>query len=119
MLGQVLPRGIVGFNEPDFLFAAPRFDFFFTSNGRVYIVEALEVNQAEDTVARGKAGDQPLSMLERAALEITCYASVETAGATGEDVDAVDAIHGGLESSGRVEKSKAETKRKAGPSHGR
>jgi len=93
LYSQVLPRGIVLFDQADFLFTAPGFDFFFASDGILNVAEGFEVDEAENPVASGEAWNETLAMFDHSAFEVVCYAGVEASGAAGEDVDGVVVVH--------------------------
>ena len=57
MCGEVFPRWVVMFNQADFLLAAPGFDFLFASDCIADIGEVFEVDEAEELVSSGEAGD--------------------------------------------------------------
>ena len=88
-----MPLGVNGFNEGDFAFAEPAFEFFFASNGGADVGEKLEVDQLFGFVARREAGEQPCFVLEDTPIKIVGDADVEHAGCGGHDVCGVG-LHG-------------------------
>jgi hypothetical protein len=81
------------FDQADFLFAAPTFDFLFAGDGVLNVAEGFEVDEAEDAVTGSEAWDETLAMFDHSAFEVVCYARVEGAGTAGEDVDGVVVVH--------------------------
>ena len=96
MSGEVLPGGIVRFDELDFLLAGPRFDFFFAGDGVEDVGEGFEVDQAVYSVTLGEARVGGLAMLECAVVKVAGDTGVESAGTVGEDVHGVGFGHGDL-----------------------
>jgi hypothetical protein len=92
-LGKIFPRGIVALDKPDFLFTPPSLDFFLARNGVANVAEYLEVDQAKDAVSRRESWNEPLAMFDHSALEIARHAGVQISRPTGENVNAVRAVH--------------------------
>src|SRR5260370_17219041 len=87
--GQVLPLGIHGNDQRDFLDSQPAFDLLFALDGVAYVVEAFEIHQAVELVLGGEAGADPEFVLARPADETVGDSGVEGFRAVGHDVDEV------------------------------
>src|SRR5258708_17316345 len=84
---QVLPLGIHGNDQRDFLDSQPAFDLLFALDGIAYVVEAFEIPQAVELVLGGEAGADPEFVLARLADETVGASCVERFRAVGLDVD--------------------------------
>jgi hypothetical protein len=67
---QVFPRGVVQFDQSDFLFAPPGLDFLLACNGSVNVAEVFDVNQAEDLVPRSEPRNETLAVFEESFLDV-------------------------------------------------
>src|SRR5260370_38195217 len=74
---QVLPLGIHGNDQRDFLDSQPTFDLLFALDGVAYVVEPFEIHQAVELVLGGEAGADPESVLARPAAETVGASGVQ------------------------------------------
>ena len=87
ILRKVCPRGIHGFNQPDFSRTIPFLYLTLSGNRTVRVLDQFEIDKSLDITISGEAGNQTIAMLKEPANEIRGHARVHRAGAVGQDVD--------------------------------
>jgi len=89
---QVFPRGIIFSNQSNFLFAPPRLDLGFSSNGIFNPFEALIPNQPCHFVFSGKGAGAPGLVAEDSRHQPSGHTDVEYSAFTRENVNLVAAL---------------------------
>lgn len=92
---EVVPVGVEGFDQGDFLGAVPALDFFFAGNGGAGGGVRLEPDEFGAVVFFGETGDELLFVLAGAFGEVARNTQIENAGLAGHEVDVESAGHGG------------------------
>ena len=91
---EVRPAGISGFDEGNFLGAAPALDFFLAGNRGAGGGVRLEPDEPGAVVFLGETGDAFLFVLKGTLREVRSDAEVEHARGAGHEVDVKGAGHG-------------------------
>jgi hypothetical protein len=92
-LRKIVPLRIRLLNEPEFLFAAPRLDFFFAADCIMDVGEGFKMHQTENVVPRGESRHAALAVLSEPSLQMICHARVQVARAARQDVYAIRSAH--------------------------
>jgi hypothetical protein len=79
LIVQIIPIGIVLFDQRDLPFPAPFLDLFLSSDRGTRVGVLLDVDEPVRLVPRGNAGDERLSMDVDALREVACNPNVDGA----------------------------------------
>src|SRR5207245_8670208 len=92
---EVIPFGVEGFDQGDFLGSPPLFDFLFTRDSRTDAGVGFEPDELADVVPFCEAGEYFLLVLADAESQVAGHTEVEDAGLAGHEVNVEGALHAG------------------------